>query len=89
MAKGVPHTYAGRRMKGVDLDKLTRQCRTVLGREVEKLMDSSHAGKLSKEDALALASYFKLISDLKKQEKEEGENLTDEQLEALVKKETK
>lgn len=72
-------------MKSVDLDILIRQCRTVLGREVERLMDASHKGKLSRDDTATLVNYFKLLPDLKKQEKEALGELTDEQLEVLAK----
>lgn len=78
-------SQAARRIRGVDFDKMTRQCRTVLAREIERLMDMSFEAKLSKPDTEALGSYFRLIKDLKKQEVEEMEGMTPEALEEYLK----
>lgn len=81
-------SQAARRIRTADLDKLMRQCRTVLAREVERLMDISFTDKLSKDETASLNAYFKQIVELKKQESDYLESLSDEQLEKLAKEKT-
>ncbi len=75
---------ARRVLHTVNYDRLLKQCKTVLCREMDRLLDASHVGKLSKDESTALTAYFKLVGELKKQELADMENMTDEQLEKLV-----
>jgi hypothetical protein len=80
-------SQAPRRLRSVDLSVLSKQCRTILAREVERLLDASFVEKLSKDDTASLMAYMKFLPDLKKQETAELDALTDDQLAAIAKDE--
>ena len=76
-----------RRSKRVDIDRLEKQAKTVLAREIMRLMDLSYDCKMERDDIMALQGYFKIIKDLKKDEVDHINSLSDEELEGLAKKE--
>ena len=69
-----------RRTRKVDMEYLEKRAKTVLDREINHLLDLSYNGKLDKEAASSLVNYLKAIKDLKKEEEESLNNLSDEQL---------
>lgn len=72
------------RLKKVDLDYSNKQILTILGRQIAKLMELSYKGLLDKDSLSNLSLCHKLLADFKKQEEEELDNLTDEELEKLT-----
>lgn len=71
---------------GVDLKDLLSKTRVILYREVTELMQESSGKLLSKDSSQALINYIKVLRDWTKEEDADLEALTDEQLEALLKK---
>ena len=69
-----------RRTKRVDISSLEKRATTVLDREINYLLDASHGGKLCKDDSTCLRDYLKTIRDLKKDEDEYLDSLSDEDL---------
>jgi hypothetical protein len=78
-----------RRLAPVNLDKIQLQFLVVLKREANRLLDLSHAEKLSDECSKTLVNYLKLLKDIRKSEAEDLESMTDEELEAMAAKNTK
>jgi hypothetical protein len=74
---------------GVDLKDLLGKTRTILYREIQNLMEESTGALLSKDSSQALVNYIKLLKDLVKEEDAIFDDMTDEQLEALLKKKEK
>lgn len=74
-----------RRSRNIDIDKLEKQAKTVLAREIERLMDLSHDKAMEREDTIALQGYFKIIKDLKKDEADQLDSMSDDELERLSK----
>ena len=75
---------AARSTKQVNLDHVQRRLFNVLSRESLHLLDESYKGKLDRDDSVALSNYLKLMRDLKAQEENEMENISDEELEKLA-----
>ncbi len=72
--------------KIVNLDKLSRKIKTVLARQVDRLMIASHAGLLDKDQLAALSLCQKLLSDYTKQEREMLAALPEDELDAIATK---
>ena len=79
--------HPARRLKSVSLDKIGQQFLIVLGREATRLMDLSYDDGLGETDAKSLVAYLKLVKVLKQQEEDNLDNLTDEELAEIAKKE--
>lgn len=75
---------AGLSCRRVRIEDLNNKALNCLQREMSKLMGLTHQNKLGKDDAAALVQYAKLIRELRKEDREERRNMTDEELEALV-----
>lgn len=67
-----------------DTDKMLFKARSILARELQRLESTSEAGGLGKDDSQILISYCKELREWKKEEKETLEELTEEQLQAIV-----
>lgn len=72
-------------IKRVSLERLHKQALNVLSREVKGLLKISYHDALTPMQAKALCDYMKLIRELKKQEDDELNELSDEELEKLLK----
>jgi hypothetical protein len=66
------------------LDELSAKAQEILRREITNLMIESTKGLLSRDNAMSLTSYIKLLGELKAKEDEELRNLSDEHLEKIV-----
>lgn len=64
-------------------DAMLTKARSIMARELLRLENSSERGGLSKDDSQVLISYCKELREWKKEEKEELNALTEEELEAL------
>ncbi len=73
-------------LEPLDVELLLTKTGELLKREISNLMSESSRGKLSPASARDLTAYIRLLSELKEQQKEEINNMTDEELEALAKK---
>lgn len=69
---------------GVDLKDLLDKTRTLLYREISQLMIESSGGLLCKDSSQALVNYIKLLKDLIKDENELVDNLSDEELDKII-----
>lgn len=69
-----------------DVQDLLDKCGEILRREVTNLLMESSRGKLGEKSARDLAAYIKLLSDLKEEETAKLTELTDEQLQSIIKK---
>jgi hypothetical protein len=65
-------------------DKLKEQLKTVLARDIAHLLTASYDSKLNQVESQSLVTYFKVVSDLGKEEKEEMSSLTDDELERIA-----
>lgn len=70
---------------GIDLKDLLSKTKTILWREVQGLMQESTGSLLSKDSSQALINYIKVLQQLIKEENDLFDNLTEEQLESLLK----
>lgn len=68
-----------------DLDGLTDHLIEILRREIRHLYEASSRGKLEESSAQDLVRYAKLLHELKELERQKLEDLTDIELEALLK----
>lgn len=73
-------------IKKVSLDHARKQIKTILKRQIDKLMEQSYKNLLDKDALANLALCHKLLSEFTKLEDEELSTLTDEELEALATK---
>jgi hypothetical protein len=71
-----------------DVEKLLANSGAILAREIKNLMMASSRGKLEASDARDLVAYIKLLSELKEAQKAEMADMTEEQLAALVEKDS-
>jgi len=69
------------------IDELTLKTLEILRREVLNLMGESTAGKLSPQSSTALVSYIKLLGELKEQEKDLLDELSNKHLQEIAGKE--
>lgn len=69
-----------------DVERLLSSGAEILRREIVNLMRESSSGKLEPNSARDLVNYIKLLSELKEKQAKELENLSDEELAALVNK---
>jgi uncharacterized membrane protein YvbJ len=65
-------------------DRLKEQLKTVLARDIAHLLTASFDGKLNQTESQSLITYFKVVSDLNKEDKENMSSMTDEELERLA-----
>lgn len=70
---------------GVDLKHELDRTRTVLQREISQLMIESAGGLLCKDSSAALVNYIKLLKDLIKDENQLIDDMSDEELEQILK----
>lgn len=70
---------------GIDLKVLLDKTRTILYREINQLMQESSNSLLSKDSSNSLVNYIKLLKDLIKEENDLFDDMTDEELKAIVK----
>jgi hypothetical protein len=75
---------AQRAIKRVNLDKAHRKLRTILGRQIDKLMEASYKTLLTKDELANLALCQKLLIEFRKAELEELEAMSDEELEKIA-----
>jgi len=71
-----------RHIKIVKIANMQKQLRTILAREINRLMDASHDKLLDKDQALSLRSYLGLVNELEELDKIKA-------LESTTKKENK
>lgn len=64
----------------IDLDKDYKRIMTVLSREVAYLMMESHRNPLTEERSKALVAYSKLIRDLREQQEEVRDSISEDKL---------
>ena len=60
---------SAKRNRKVSVQHLQRQCRTVLARDIGRLMDASFERALTKEESLALRGYFEILNELEELDK--------------------
>lgn len=65
------------------LDELNEKALEILRREIINLMMASSSGLLSRDNAMSLTSYIKLLGELKEKENEELARLGDDHLRKL------
>lgn len=68
-----------------DLNKMMKQLRTCLERDVKHLMVRSYVNKLEETDAADLRGYIKLVKDLLKDDKDSKAEVSNEDLNAMSK----
>lgn len=66
------------------LDELIDKSREILRREIMNLMIASSSGPLSRDNAMSLTAYIKLLGELKEKEVEELRNLSEDHLAKLA-----
>ena len=71
---------APRLLKKLNLERANKQLQTILGRQIDKLMELSYGQLLSKDELANLALAQKLLVEFQKQEEEDLELLSDEEL---------
>ena len=71
-----------------DVERLLANSGEILRREIKHLMRESAANKLSAASSRDLATYIKLLHELKREAEKQLENLTDEELKKLQGSET-
>ncbi len=84
-----PKGNPSRRYAPVDIDRIQHKFLQVLHREANRLLDLSWKEQLSEIASKSLVNYLKLLKDLQEQELAALDVLTDEQLEAHAKTNTK
>jgi len=60
-----PRKSNARRCKKVSIDVLQNQLRTVLARDIGRLMEASYTRALERDEAVSLRQYIELINELK------------------------
>ena len=60
----------GLSLRKINLDKVHVKLLNSLARDVDALLMESRQGKLTKDDAVSLINYLKLLKDLRKDDKE-------------------
>lgn len=83
--KVVP-SQVGRKLKKVNLGRLQKRLENVLDYHSKELWKICKYQELNKDQSAAVCNYLKLLKDLKKQEEEKLEHLSDEELEKLAAK---
>lgn len=76
---------AQRAVSHVNFEQAHKKLVTILGRQINKLMDASYKALLTKDELANLALCQKLLVEFRKREEGELEELTDEELEELAK----
>lgn len=71
---------------GVDLKDLLGKTRTILWREINNLLQESTDKLLTKDSSQALVNYIKLLKELIKEEDSVFDDMSEEELESLLKK---
>lgn len=71
-------------VQAVSIDELQMRTLEILRREISNLMVASARGSLSRDDAMSLTGYIKLLKELKDNEKELLANASDEELEKIA-----
>lgn len=74
------------RLKNVNISKVKKRLKTILDIDSRELLRTARERKLNKDECFALCTYLKAINELEKQENEQIENLSDEELEKLMAK---
>lgn len=74
------------RPDALSIDDMLEDSILILSREIKNLRQESSLGLLSRDSSNALTGYIKLLKELKREEKELLDNLSDEELEKLVDK---
>lgn len=85
----VPLKPPRRRLRPTDLSKVSQKMQMILEREINRLFDESATEELSENSHKKFLNYLKFLPDLRKQEDEDLENLSDEELNKLQEKLTK
>lgn len=70
---------------GIDLKELLDKCRLILQREIRNISSESMDGRLSRDASMSLVNYIKVLKELIQEENELFDNLSDEELEKLLK----
>ncbi len=78
-----------RRTKEVDLDIVQKRLKTIIDLESLRLLELANTNGLKKDEHTALKSLCELSKDFKEIEIEELEQMTPEELDALIKKNKK
>ena len=79
-------TRAGLSLKRINSERLLRRFMNVIDRDSIKYLQLSMHRQLDKDEGDLLIKYVKFLKDMVKQDKEEADNLTVEELQALVDK---
>ena len=58
-----------RRNRKVSIAKMQKQCRTILARDIERLMDVSYVRPLFKDETQSLRGYSELLNEMAELEK--------------------
>jgi hypothetical protein len=85
LPKEKPRYREGIRVRWVNLEREKTRLLTALHRDVEHLLLQSQRGVLSKDDSDKLIKYLRLVKDLDKIEKDAEEEMSDEELEKIIK----
>lgn len=73
-----------RYLRVIDINTVHKKLLNVLSRDINFLLESSYHGPLTPTEASSLVDYLKLVKTLKEIDKDNNENLTNEQLEAIA-----
>jgi hypothetical protein len=80
----VRKSAAPKSLKKVDLERANKQVLTILGRQIDQLMEASYKELLDKDQLANLSVCHKLLSEFRRQEEEDLATLSDEELEKLT-----
>jgi uncharacterized Zn finger protein (UPF0148 family) len=75
-------SQASRRLRQIQPPYMIKQAKTILAREMERLLDASHLALLTRDQAVSLRGYIELLNEIKELDKIEA-------LEKQTKKEKK
>jgi len=68
-AQKATRKFNAKRTKNVSIERMQRQVRTVLAREIEKLMEDSIKNPLERDRAVSLRGYIQLLNELEELDK--------------------
>lgn len=77
---------AGSSLKTVNLQRAEKKLLNILDRQINKLLTISVSGLFSKDESLALVNYVKLLKQIQKDDNQDLDKMTDEELEKLASK---
>ena len=83
--KPLKRPRAARSLRRINIDLLEKKLLTIMNRVTDDLLDKTHSGTMKKVDIDALVNCMKLIPNLRIQFETKLANMTDEELEKIVK----